>query len=65
VTAVKAGPYKICWRVNAGLDGKAKATPFQGTPIRGEFTGTISDEAPDSHIAEDGRTVIDEPPEDE
>ena len=67
VTAVKAGPYKICWKVNAGLDGKAKAVPHQGTPINGEFTGTVSDVAPDARIGEDGRTVIESepPPEDE
>ena len=63
VTAVKAGPYKICWKVNAGLDGKAKAVPHQGTPITGEFTGTVSDVAPDARIAEDGRTVIESEPE--
>jgi hypothetical protein len=65
VTAVRAGPYRICWRVNAGLDGKAKATAFQGTPIQGEFTGTVSDRAPDARIADDGRTIIEEEPEDE
>ena len=63
VTAVKAGPYKICWRVNAGLDGKAKAVPYQGTPINGEFTGNVNAEAPDARIAEDGRTVIESPGE--
>jgi hypothetical protein len=65
VTAVRSGPFKICWKVNAGLDGKAKARPFQGTPIAGEFTGTVSDAAPDARIADDGRTVIEEEPEDE
>ena len=60
VTAVKAGPYKICWRVNAGLDGKAKAVPSAGGTVTGQFTGTVSDEAPDSRIADDGHTVIDE-----
>lgn len=60
VTAVRSGPYKICWRVNAGLDGKAKAKAFQGTPIAGEFSGTVSDAAPDARIADDGRTVIEE-----
>jgi len=60
VTAVRSGPYKICWKVNAGLDGKAKAKPFQGTPIAGEFSGTVSDEAPDARIADDGRTIIEE-----
>ena len=65
VTAVKAGPYKICWRVNAGLDGKAKAVPSAGSRVLGQFSCTVSDEAPDAKIAEDGHTVIDEPPEDE
>lgn len=60
VTAVRAGPYKICWRVNAGLDGKAKAVASGGGPINGQFTGTVSDEAPDARIGEDGRTVIEE-----
>lgn len=60
VTAVKPGPYKICWKVNAGLDGKAKAVPAQGSAINGQFTGTVSDEAPDARIGEDGRTVIEE-----
>ena len=62
VTAVKAGPYRICWKVNAGLDGKAKAVPFQGTPINGQFTGTVSNVAPDARIADDGRTVIESEP---
>lgn len=63
VTAVRSGPYKICWKVNAGLDGKAKAKSFQGTPIAGEFTGTVSDEAPDARIGDDGHTIIEEEPE--
>jgi hypothetical protein len=61
VTAVKAGPYHICYRVNAGLDGKAKAVPSQGGgPIAGEFRGTVSDVAPQARIAEDGHTVVEE-----
>lgn len=62
VTAVKAGPYKICWKVNAGLDGKAKAVA-SGGPISGEFSGTVSDVAPDARIGEDGRTVIETEPD--
>jgi hypothetical protein len=64
VTAVKAGPYRICWKVNAGLDGKAKAVA-SGGPISGEFKGTVSAVAPDARIAEDGRTVIESEPDDE
>ena len=59
VTAVKAGPFRICYRVNAGLDGKAKAVrPSSGEPISGSFTGEVAGRPPQSHIAEDGRTVV-------
>ena len=60
VTAVKEGPYKIDWRVNAGLDGNARAVLAGGGDEvpGGTFTGTISDAAPDVRIADDGRTVI-------
>jgi hypothetical protein len=59
VTAVKAGPYRLCWRVNAGLFGKARAVPAQGArPVTGEFRGTISNKAPNATIGPDGQTVI-------
>ena len=57
VTAVKAGPYKLCWRVNAGLYGKAKATSGSGGPLSGIFTGEVSNKAPKTRVAEDGTTV--------
>jgi hypothetical protein len=59
VTAVKSGPFHVCYRVNAGLDGKAKAVRSDsGQPISGEFVGKVADRPPQSHIAEDGRTVL-------
>jgi hypothetical protein len=60
VTAVKAGPYKLDWRVNAGLDGNARAVLSDGSDQvpRGTFSGEISAKAPDVRIADDGRTVI-------
>ena len=59
VTAVKAGSYRICYRVNAGLDGKAKAVPASaGQPISGVFAGTIAGRPPQAHIAQDGKTVV-------
>ena len=58
VTAVKAGPYKLRYRVNAGLDGKAKAVDARGRLPRGQFAGTISDEPPDTRVAEDGQSVV-------
>ncbi len=58
VTAVKAGPYKLKYRVNAGLDGKAKAVDARGRLPRGQFAGTISDKPPDARVAEDGQSVV-------
>jgi hypothetical protein len=58
VTAVHPGPYRVEYRVAAGLDGKAKAVLAGGAPPRGVFTGTVEDEPPDSRVGEDGRTVI-------
>lgn len=62
VTAVKAGGYRLCWRVNAGLYGKAKAVASEDStlPISGEFKGEVSDEAPKARIADDGQTVVNE-----
>jgi hypothetical protein len=62
VSAVKAGPYRLCWRVNAGLYGKAKAVPASGgPPINGEFKGTIQRKAPKASIGPDGHSIIEEP----
>jgi hypothetical protein len=59
VTAVKAGPYRICYRVNAGLNGKAKAVPSrQGETVAGEFTGDVAHAPPQAHIGADGKTVV-------
>jgi len=59
VTAVQAGDFKIDWRVAAGLDGKAKAVAPGGGPApRGQFSGSISDEAPDVRVADDGKTIV-------
>jgi hypothetical protein len=59
VTAVKAGPYKLCWRVNAGLYGKAKATSGNtGLPLAGTFAGIVSNQAPKTRVADDGTTVV-------
>jgi hypothetical protein len=59
VTAVRAGPYDIGWRVSAGLDGKARAVEGGGGEApRGSFSGSVSDEAPDARVADDGKTVV-------
>jgi hypothetical protein len=59
VTAVEAGDFKVDWRVAAGLDGKAKAVAAGGGQApRGQFSGTISDAAPDVRVADDGKTIV-------
>ena len=59
VTAVHPGPFKICYRVNAGLFGKAVAVPSSsGEPIAGTFTGDVAQKPPQAHIAADGHTVV-------
>ena len=59
VTAVKAGQFRLCWRVNAGLYGKAKAVPASDSgPLKGEFSGVVSNRAPTARIGDDDRTVI-------
>jgi hypothetical protein len=63
VTAVKAGPYKLSWRVAAGLNGKAKAVAAGGGPApSGTFSGTVSRAAPKVRIADDGKTIVSETP---
>jgi len=58
VTAVVAGPYELNYSVAAGLDGKAKAVDANGETPTGVFSGTVSDEAPQTKIAADGKTII-------
>jgi len=58
VTAVTAGPYELNYSVSAGLDGKARALDENGETPQGVFTGTVSDEAPQTKIAADGHTIV-------
>lgn len=58
VTAVEAGPYRLTYRVAAGLNGKAKAVTAAGQPVTGVFVGTISAKPPNARVADDGRTIL-------
>jgi hypothetical protein len=58
VTAVQAGPFEIDYRVAAGLDGKAKAVTAGGRAPRGTISGSVSEEPPQTRVADDGRTVV-------
>jgi hypothetical protein len=58
VTAVHAGPYKISYEISAGLYGKARAVDSAGNSPRGQFSGTISNAAPNSRVNfANGQTV--------
>jgi hypothetical protein len=58
VTAAMAGPYRVCYHVNADLYGDARAVPAAGSlPIRGSFTGTVSNAPPKACVAPDGMRV--------
>jgi hypothetical protein len=59
VTAVHAGPYKISYEVSAGLYGKARAVDSAGNSPRGEFSGTISNAAPNSRVNFDNGETVD------
>jgi hypothetical protein len=58
VTAVVAGKYSLKYAVAAGLDGKAKAILASGGTPAGEFKGIVSNKAPDTKVADDGKTVV-------
>jgi hypothetical protein len=63
VTPVKAGAYKISWRVAAGLNGNAKAVAEGGGAApSGSFSGTVSAAIPKARVADDGKTVVIESP---
>jgi hypothetical protein len=60
VTAVVSGPYKVDYRVAAGLNGKAKAVVSGGGVPEGSFAGTVSDKPNHTVIGPDGKTVVNE-----
>lgn len=59
VTAVKSGPYKLSYIVNAGLQRGARAIDSNtNRTLRGRFAGTVAQKPPQTRIADDGHTVI-------
>ena len=59
MTPVVAGPFRIDWRVGAGLDGNAVAVTAAGGEVpEGSFRGTVSDAPAQTRIGEDGRSVV-------
>jgi hypothetical protein len=59
VTAVKAMPFDLRYRVEAGLDGKAKAVQAgTGAPVEGRFRGVVSSKPPNAKVANSGSDVL-------
>ena len=58
VTAVAAGKYSLKYAIAAGLNGKARAILASGATPRGEFKGVVSNKAPQSKVADNGKTVV-------
>jgi hypothetical protein len=59
VSAVEAGPYKLEYTVNVGLDGVAEAVSEGGEPLEGDISGVISDRSPAARVlSSDGETIV-------
>jgi hypothetical protein len=58
VTAVQSGPFKLTWRLAAGLYGKARAVGAQGRPVAGLFSGTISKRPPQTRVSDNGKSIV-------
>ena len=57
VTPVQGGTYTLHYRVEAGLDGNAKAVTADGGEVKGEFVVTISDKPPKATVDNAGNVV--------
>ena len=57
LTAVEAGTYTLHYRVEAGLDGEAKAVTADGGEVKGEFVVPIDDKAPQATVNDNGQVV--------
>ncbi|GIK76804.1 MAG: hypothetical protein BroJett022_04940 [Actinomycetes bacterium] len=57
LTAVEAGTYTLHYRVEAGLDGQARAVTADGGAAEGEFVVTIDEKAPKAKVNDKGRVV--------
>ena len=65
---MRAGQFRICYRVAAGLDGKAKAAPApRVAACRSSRSGqgNVSNVAPRTGVADDGETITTLPDETE
>jgi hypothetical protein len=59
LTAVRPGSWKVGFRVNAGLDGRAKASGPGGRIPSGSFAVHVSGKPPHSRVDDNGNVVRD------
>lgn len=57
VTPVQGGTYTLSYRVEAGLDGNARAVTADGGEVKGEFVVTITDKAPSATVDDAGNVI--------
>lgn len=57
VTAVEAGTYTLHYRVEAGLDGEARAVTADGEEVKDKFVVTIDEKAPQATVNDKGQVV--------
>jgi hypothetical protein len=50
VTAVEPGTHTLRWRVQAGLDGKARAVTAQDQPVEGDITVRVTSRPRESRV---------------
>ena len=59
VTAIKAGPFTLNWKISAGLDGKARARLPGGDVPHGRFEGRVIAGEPVAKVdKKNGRTIV-------
>ena len=57
LSAVRAGRYTLAYRVNAGLDGAARAETKNGVAAGGSVSTEITDRLPDTEVTDSGEIV--------
>ena len=57
VTAVKGGTYTVNYEIAASLTGKAKAVTNDGSPVKGSFVVTVSEQPPRTKVNSQGEVV--------
>jgi len=60
VTPVMPGTYTLSYRVEAGLQGLAKAVTADGGDVKGEFVVTITDKPPKATVDDAGNVITEE-----